>query len=84
MVVGCCELIREVIEEMKLTFLLGYLDEVCNEAEELGVPANKDDVRDFLAAYLIVNFIMHPILARNIASDRLKMIKWRKRLIHNK
>ena len=81
MVVGRCELIREVIEKMQLTFLLGYLDEVCNEAEKFDVPAREEDVRDFLAAFCVVNFILHPILASRIASDKRKMIMWRKKLI---
>jgi len=81
MVVGRCELIREVIEKMQLTFLLGYLDEVCNEAEKFDVPAREEDVRDFLAAFCIVNFILHPILASKIASDKRRMIMWRKKLI---
>jgi len=77
-----CELIREVIEKMKLTFLLGYLDKICEEAEELSVPAREEDVRDFLAAFCIVNFILHPLLARHIASNRLKMIEWRRKLVN--
>lgn len=78
---GRCELIREVIEKMKLTFLWGYLDKICGEAEKLGVPAREEDIRDFLAAFCIVNFILHPLLASKIACNKQKMITWRKKLI---
>jgi len=76
-----CELIREVIEEMKLPFLLGHLDKICREAEELDVPAREEDVRDFLAAFCIVNFILHPLLASKIATSKLRMAAWRRKLI---
>ena len=79
--VGRCELIREVIEKMRLPFLWGYLDKACEEAEKLDVPAREEDIRDFLAAFCIVNFILHPLLAREIACNKQKMIMWRKKLI---
>ena len=81
MMTEVCNVIHDVVEKKRLTFLRGYLDKACEEAERFKVPAREEDVRDFLAAFCIVNFILHPSLARNIANDRRKMIMWRRKLV---
>ena len=70
-------LIQNVAEELGLAIPV----EAYTLAEELGVPAEEEDVRAFLAAYCIVYRILHPLQAKRIANNTEKLVEWRRRLV---
>jgi len=77
------ELVYRVLAESKLWGLPApYIDELMKLAEKLRLPARRDVVKDFVAAYCVVKGLMNSTTAdRVVASSSKGRRLWQRRLI---
>ena len=75
-------LINEIVSGLQLDLhdLQLDLDEIKRLAEQLRVPARRDCIANFIAAYMVVKGLMPPSLADSIASSSKGRRHWQKKL----
>ena len=74
------KLVCEVIAEKKLWTLNQHVDRIVELAMKLKVPARKDCIQNFIAAYCVVAGLMRASEADQVASSARGRRHWQKKL----
>lgn len=81
------KLVSEVVEEKRLWMLCyprvkPHVDRIVELAVKLRVPARKDCIANFIAAYMVVNGLIPPSVAdKTVSSSARGRRQWQKKLL---